>query len=648
MSGIFLTLLNISLTAGWLILAVILLRLILKKAPKTVNFILWALVAVRLICPFSLQSALSLIPSAEPVRETVISQAAISVDSGINAVDENVNQFLNTHYNEAVAAQSENAVDIMGILAIVWIVGLAVMLMFFAFSFIRISRQTSASINLKERIFLCDDINSPFILGVIKPKIFIPSGMSEEQMEYVISHEKAHLKHLDQWWKPLGFMLLSVYWFNPLMWAAYLLLCKDIELACDERVIKNMSKDSVAGYSQALLDCVSNKRTILSCPVAFGEVATKERVKKVLNYKKPTFWIIIVAIIASIIVAVCFMTNPVNTKLKFIDTEEGGASKAVAYFSKENSAEKILNDLKNIDLYYKEPDYKSLGLTEKVQVDEESSTKTINYYDGDKLVYTDYEGFGEDCFDYYTETASKKPVKVTYIDQDGGRYEVHVKGENYGAFYEKLNKKAPFSADKIYINILKINKDNVNEYLNLDIEGNKCTVSNAGYYKDGDFISYSTYDENGKLYDDEYDKFECNKTAPNLDIINAVLANKDKQNIQTLFGMQHFSYSNVGNAKKWYITTNIKVLFDSEEKAKEFAQNKAFEGQETEVCKESNGLTVQLKNVNIPLADGIRFDSRDVFQQIEYEIDDPVYRILKFEGNELVGLEPRGGELEYY
>ncbi|MCQ2479878.1 MAG: M56 family metallopeptidase, partial [Clostridia bacterium] len=371
MSDIFLNLLNISLTAGWLILAVILLRFLLKKAPKTVNFILWALVAIRLICPFSLQSALSLIPSAEPVHETMISQAAVTVDSGISAVDENVNEFIDSHINEMTPVESR--FDVMTICGIIWAAGFVLMLMFFAFSFIRIKRQTAASINVKERIWMCDDISSPFILGVIRPKIYIPSGMDEEQMEYVISHEKAHLKHLDQWWKPLGFLLLSVYWFNPLMWAAYLLLCKDIELACDERVIKNMSKDSVAGYSQALLDCVSNKRTILSCPVAFGEVATKERVKKVLNYKKPTFWIIIVAIIASVIVAVCFMTNPVTSSLKFIDTETKTGAKVIARFGDEYKPEKLLKDVKNIDLYYKEPDYKSLGLTEKVEEDKESS-----------------------------------------------------------------------------------------------------------------------------------------------------------------------------------------------------------------------------------------------------------------------------------
>ncbi len=649
MGDIFLSLLNISITAGWLILAVILLRFLFKKAPKTLNFILWALVALRLIFPFSIESALSLIPSAEPVHESSYS-ADISLDSGISAVDAPVNSLINSGYN---AVQTEKGIDIAEICGIIWAVGLAAMLTYFAVSYLRVKKQTAAKINLRDNIFVCDDVNSPFILGVFRPKIILPSGLSDEQAEYVIRHEKAHLKHRDNLWKPLGYALLAVYWFNPLVWAAYLLLCRDIELACDERVIKNMDKDSVAGYSQALLDCVSNKRTVLACPVAFGEVATKERVKNVLNYKKPAFWIIIIAVIASIIAAVCFMTNPIKTKLTFIDTPDKDCEKILSYFDAENATEEILNDLKKIDLYYERPDFDSLNLTVKTETDESSSTQKIKYYDGDKLVYVVYKGYGETMFDYCTETASKKDVTVSYVENDGKRYSVTVKGDDYSVSYDRLNKKAPFGADDISLLFTKERKNDLDESLNINVFDKKYYVACANYYKNGDYINYNAYTYNNKIIDSAHTFIRCraeDEKNLNLDIIDDINENKDKLSIQTVFGRHQYSYTDNGLKKDWYITADLRIQFADKEKAKAFKESMVKKAEVNDYIEENNGrFFVTVKSVTFPVAENADFYGKDVYEQIIEEIDDPTYRALAFNAeNQLTGFDTGAEVPDFY
>ncbi len=310
MGELFLKLFNMSVTASWLVLAVVILRLIFKKMPKSMNILLWGMVALRLVFPFSLESVFSLVPSAQTVPNTIISDPTFSLSSGIKPFDNAVNDVLSDHYFEGVTIPTGTGEFFMKALSIVWLVGLSVLLVYALVSFLKLKGKVSASIKYKDNIYVCDDIHSPFILGLFKPKIYLSSGLTEEEKSFVIEHEKEHLKHLDHLWKPFGFAILSVYWFNPLMWLAYVLLCKDIELACDERVIKKMNKENVANYSQTLLGFSGGRKLVLACPVAFGEVGVKERVKNVLSYKKPTFWIILVAVVVSIVLAVCFLTNP--------------------------------------------------------------------------------------------------------------------------------------------------------------------------------------------------------------------------------------------------------------------------------------------------------------------------------------------------
>ena len=312
MGSVFLKLLNLSITASWLILAVVLARLLLKKAPKWISCVLWALVAIRLICPFSLESALSLIPSSEIIPSNIEMMQKPAIDSGIPFINEAVNPVISSGFTSEPMMSANPLQIVIPVLAIVWISGMFAMLLYAFISYIRLKKSVGVSVPVRDNILACDDVRSPFILGIIKPLIYVPSSMDGKTLDYVITHEAAHIKRRDHWWKPLGFLLLSVYWFNPFCWLAYILLCRDIEMACDEKVIRDMDKGSVAAYSQAILDCSFPRRSIAACPLAFGEVGVKERVKSVLNYKKPAFCIVIVAVLVCIVVAVCFGTNPLK------------------------------------------------------------------------------------------------------------------------------------------------------------------------------------------------------------------------------------------------------------------------------------------------------------------------------------------------
>ena len=329
MSAVFLKVLNMSMTASWLILAVVLTRLILKKAPKWIPCLLWGLVAIRLICPFSFESVLSLIPSSETIPANIALQPEPAINSGITIVNEAVNPVVAESFTPAPTDSANPLQIVIPVAAIIWIAGIVIMLGYALISYLKLKKSLSVCVPAGERILACDEVKAPFILGVFRPVIYVPSSMSGKTLAHVIRHEKAHLQRHDHWWKPLGFLLLSVYWFNPLCWIAYILLCRDIEMACDEKVIRDMDKDDMAAYSQALLDCSFPRKRIAACPLAFGEVGVKERVKGVLNYKKPAFWIIVVAVAACVVTGVCFLTNPAGTALTKWGTDEADMNKAL-------------------------------------------------------------------------------------------------------------------------------------------------------------------------------------------------------------------------------------------------------------------------------------------------------------------------------
>lgn len=314
MEQIFIKLFNMSINAGWLVFALILLRPLIKKAPKAIGCLLWALVGLRLCLPFSVESILSLIPSAETVPPGIAYAAEPQVNTGIPFLNAAVNPIL----SQSMAPEPINSVNPMQaviiIAANVWVFGMVVMTLYALISYLLLRCRLKEAVRQSENIWVCDWVDSPFLLGLFRPRIYLPSDLSEEDAAYVIAHEKAHLRRADHWWKPLGFLLLTVYWFHPLMWAAYILLCRDIEYACDEKVLRDMGAEHKKAYSQALVSCSAPRKLITPCPVAFGEKGVNGRIRSVLNYKKPAFWVILVTIALGIAVAVCFLTDPAQDK----------------------------------------------------------------------------------------------------------------------------------------------------------------------------------------------------------------------------------------------------------------------------------------------------------------------------------------------
>ncbi len=305
-------LLNASVQAGWLALALIAVRLIFRKAPKKLLCALWALVGLRLAVPVSLRSVFSLLPSETPVAASS-DVGGVYVRTGLPPVDNTVNTILQIAAAPAAPTREiavQTALDWKTVLAVVWICGVAVMLLYAAFSFLRLRLQVREAVKEDGNVYICDRVGTPFILGVVHPRIYLPSSLDAGDRAMILLHERAHLKRRDHLWKPLGFLLLSVYWFHPVLWVVYVLLCRDIELACDERVLRQQGSDIKKEYASALLRCSAPRHLVRACPVAFGEVGVKARIKSVLNYKKPAFWVILLALVASAVVAVCFMTIP--------------------------------------------------------------------------------------------------------------------------------------------------------------------------------------------------------------------------------------------------------------------------------------------------------------------------------------------------
>ncbi len=326
MSKVFLKILNMGISASWLILAILLLRLVLKRAPKWIRVLLWGMVAVRLICPVTLQSVLSLIPSRETVSPGILLDPTPQITTGIEVLDNAVNPVISGSFAPAPLVSANPLQILVPVAANFWLLGIAAMLGYMILSYWRLRRRVATAICLRGTVYQSEYVDSPFVLGLLRPRIYVPFSVDARTLEYVVAHESAHIRRKDHWWKPMGFLLLSVYRWNPLMWLGYVLLCRDIELACDEKVIGKMENESRADYTQALVCCSKDRRRIAACPLAFGEVGVKERVKSVMNYKKPGFWILLLSVLACIGAAVCFLTDPKEPeKDTFSVSQVGGA-----------------------------------------------------------------------------------------------------------------------------------------------------------------------------------------------------------------------------------------------------------------------------------------------------------------------------------
>lgn len=374
MNDIFLKLMNLSISASWLILAVLVLRVVLKKAPKWVMPLLWGVVALRLVCLFSIESALSLIPSAETIPSEIVTETREPVlyeQATLNIV---TNPTLPSAAEVPVGVSRQQAQVDFNIYSVLWLAGMAALLVHALVSAGKLKRKLATAILLRDNIYESEFVDSPFVFGVVKPNIYLPMHMDEGTAAYVIAHEHAHLARRDHWWKVLGYLVLALHWFNPLVWVAYILFCRDIELACDEKVVKGLDGAARADYSQALLSCAAPKRAVAACPLAFGEGNIKTRVKSALHYKKPAFWVAAAAVLAVVIVAVCFLTNP--------KSERG----SLVWAQKLNAA-----DVASIELYVpaegKARQYKKLDTEEMAQAVELINSSRGTYIEKPETVY---------------------------------------------------------------------------------------------------------------------------------------------------------------------------------------------------------------------------------------------------------------------
>lgn len=321
MESIFLKVLNLSILSSWVILAVILLRWIFQRTSQRLVCSLWAIAGIRLVMPFSFESRVSLVPSRETLPPEIASGGVPEIKSNIEVIDKAVNSFVSERAALGSSAGENFLADMAETASIIWLAGMGAMLLYAIVSTCRLKRKLRFAVAAGDKVMVSESVTSPFILGIIRPKIYIPYNMDQNTGTYVMAHEKAHIERRDYLIKPLAFMILSVHWFNPLVWLAYVLLCRDIELACDEKVIKQMEKEERREYSKVLLrNSVAGYRA-MAFPLAFGEVGVKERIEKIMKYKKASFWVIAIAVVICIIGCVCLLTDPKTEE----ETPKGGS-----------------------------------------------------------------------------------------------------------------------------------------------------------------------------------------------------------------------------------------------------------------------------------------------------------------------------------
>ena len=427
MSSIFLYFANISITATWVVLVLVVLRPVLKKVPKWVSCILWGVVGLRLILPINFESNFSLIPSKETIPTDIAYLTYPQIDSGVSVINNVVNPVLSDSVSLEPLSSVNTLETPLNIFTVIWVFGVLLMFIYSFVSFVYLKIKVLASVKSinEKNVFFCDNIKSPFILGFIKPKIYVPSGLNEQDLKFVLEHENSHLKRKDHIIKPISFFALSVYWFNPAIWIWYVLLCRDIESACDENVIKSYTTSYKKLYSEALLNCSSPKRMVMACPVAFGEVGVKNRIKSVLNYKKPAFWVVVVAFVCTLLFTICFITNPYNRKFNNILNENGyeilysEPSHISMFFMADNISQYVTEEGKNITNILKAP---------------------LETENGAEIYLESVESFPEKDEVYLTFSVSH-----TNLSDEGIVTTPYIKTENGYDYFLKLGSKVSFS-----------------------------------------------------------------------------------------------------------------------------------------------------------------------------------------------------------
>lgn len=432
LSDAFLAVFNRSLTAVWILLAVMLLRVLLKKAPRNAVCFLWVLVAVRLVCPFTVESIFSRIPNARPIASDIAYTSSPKIDSGFESIDRVVNPVFTQTFSPALGDSVNPLQIVLALAGVVWIVGIAAFLIYTAVCYARLHRMVAARLPIGDGVFLCDRISSPFLCGIFRPQIYLPSSTPKEQIPFIIAHERAHIARCDFLFKPLGFLILAVYWFQPLCWIAYGMFCRDMEFACDERVIRTLDFDSRRAYAQALLNHSTERKISSYGPLAFGEVSVKERVKCILSYKKPTFWILCAVILAIPITAVCLLTDPFGTRLDdrlMVTLDTAIASHHQSSQSQSNYASidyKILRTDRRGDetVVYAWVLYQEYSMQNgKLSKDSGAYTPTVITVRRKNGTYTLKEYWTPRDGSYYAEDIKEKfPFTLRHAALDGSRY----------------------------------------------------------------------------------------------------------------------------------------------------------------------------------------------------------------------------------
>lgn len=468
---LFLKILNMSISACWIILAAVLIRIILIKAPKWIRCTLWGIVAARLICPFSLESSISLLPSGKPV-DTDYLVTKFYAETGVQQVDKVVNEYISSHYSDGVSiAAVKPTFSLVDFVSIVWVIGVVVLLIYAVLSYLHLHKYISDAVVLRDNIKLSQNIKSPFILGIIKPVIYVPTGMSDNALDCVISHENSHVSRKDYLWKLIGYLLLSIHWFNPLIWISYALFCKDVELACDEKVICNMDDISKAEYIQTLLDCSAPRSPQNACPVAFAEVGVKERIKAITDYKQPAFWIIVVALIICVALVICFFTVPITYGSLKTHAKEVGIGESI----------------ENKDLTF-------------IDCNAYSSAYTLldHYSAVRERSYSRCEIDGKVIFDREIEFHHKENVE----NEDGLTIEQIVlkNSENNCEHYQQYHMLDPYSADLLHIGIdvsqypKKLEQKNEKGYIKVVFDMGPCsTWDNETYGNTDEWIKANVH-----------------------------------------------------------------------------------------------------------------------------------------------------------
>ncbi len=323
MDAVFLKILNLGVSASFLMITVFFLRFALRKTPKWMICMLWGLVAVRLACPFTIKIALSVVPKRPLHLETGEESAPFPANAAANSPDTTgietttVKDVPKKNGKDgmlyaATAPQPDTKIDIFSIFSMIWAAGVVLMVVYYIAGYCKLYRLTRVSMALYENVLICDGIDAPFVFGILRPRIYLPSGLKGTQVKYVVAHEKAHIARLDHLWKTIGFFLLSIYWFHPFCWISYLLFNRDIESACDEHVVRTFNLQDKKNYANALLTYSIKPKTITASPLSFGGNGAAKRIRAVLRYKKPAIWVILTSLAVCIVTAACFLTDPAS------------------------------------------------------------------------------------------------------------------------------------------------------------------------------------------------------------------------------------------------------------------------------------------------------------------------------------------------